>query len=185
MSSTGGGSGGLGSTTAPAAYEPQGTVTGDSQALSTSSDASQRGEWGVVAAADAHHLLKHNLSSDRKVAALEHFGSCDVRDAARDISRMGQRDLQAKFRLGELEWAHVHGNSRGVWWASGAVFTLRTITLPPCDPTPSMQSVSLHAIPPPPCNHSPSMRSHALHAISLPPCDPTPSCSVRHKHAQQ
>lgn len=46
-----------------------------------------------------HHLLKHCLSTDQKGEALAHFNTGDVKEAARDISRMGQRELQSKFRV--------------------------------------------------------------------------------------
>ena len=46
-----------------------------------------------------HHLLKHCLSSNQKVEALQQFNTTDVKEAAKDISRMGQRELQSKFKV--------------------------------------------------------------------------------------
>lgn len=46
-----------------------------------------------------HHLLKHCLAqSQRGNAALHHFHTGDPREAAKEIARMGQRELQAKFK---------------------------------------------------------------------------------------
>jgi len=46
----------------------------------------------------AHHLLKHWLSQDQRTAALAHFGTQDVKEAAKDVTKMGQKELQQKFR---------------------------------------------------------------------------------------
>ena len=46
-----------------------------------------------------HHLLRHCLNTDQRRQALQHFGSDDVREAAREIGRMGQRELQLKFKV--------------------------------------------------------------------------------------
>lgn len=56
-----------------------------------------------------HHLLKHCLSDGQKNDALVHFGTLDVKEAARDISKMGQRDLQSKFKL--VYGAATHSNN--------------------------------------------------------------------------
>lgn len=56
----------------------------------------------------SHHLLKHCLTQ-RYEEALSHFSNMDVKDAAREIGRMGQRDLQAKFRL--VYGAPTHSNN--------------------------------------------------------------------------
>ena len=47
-----------------------------------------------------HHLLKHCLSQSQRSAALQHFNTADAREAAKEIARMGQRELQAKFKVG-------------------------------------------------------------------------------------
>ena len=41
----------------------------------------------------SHHLLKHSLSDGQKEEALAHFPDLDVKEAAREISKMGQREL--------------------------------------------------------------------------------------------
>ncbi|CAL8461745.1 g1276 [Coccomyxa elongata] len=43
----------------------------------------------------SHHLLKHALP---EVDVKEHFGSIEPKEITREINRLGQRDLQAKFR---------------------------------------------------------------------------------------
>lgn len=45
-----------------------------------------------------HHLLKHCLSQSQRGAALQQFNTSDPREAAKEIARMGQRELQAKFK---------------------------------------------------------------------------------------
>jgi hypothetical protein len=46
-----------------------------------------------------HHLLRHSLSADeRGIPVLSHFGAETVADAAKQIKKMSQRDLQAKFK---------------------------------------------------------------------------------------
>ncbi|KAL4427974.1 hypothetical protein ABPG75_002063 [Micractinium tetrahymenae] len=45
-----------------------------------------------------HHLLKHCLSQSQRGTALQHFNTSDAREAAKEIARMGQRELQAKFK---------------------------------------------------------------------------------------
>ncbi|KAL4445414.1 hypothetical protein ABPG77_011239 [Micractinium sp. CCAP 211/92] len=45
-----------------------------------------------------HHLLKHCLSQSQRGSALQHFNTTDAREAAKEIARMGQRELQAKFK---------------------------------------------------------------------------------------
>ena len=66
-----------------------GLYAGGSDDLSAQLDAAQR----------THHLLKHCLSHDQRGEALLQFGTTDVREAAKEISRMGQRELQGKFRV--------------------------------------------------------------------------------------
>lgn len=56
-----------------------------------------------------HHLLKHCLSDGQRNEALDHFGTQDVKDAAREISKMGQRELQSKFKL--VYGAATHSNN--------------------------------------------------------------------------
>ena len=56
-----------------------------------------------------HHLLKHCLSDGQRTEALAHFGTLDVKDAAKDISKMGQRELQLKFKL--VYGAATHSNN--------------------------------------------------------------------------
>lgn len=46
-----------------------------------------------------HHLLRHSLSpEERGTAVLSHFGVDTVADAAKQIKKMSQRDLQARFK---------------------------------------------------------------------------------------
>lgn len=71
---------------------------------SSSGDASLEPLYGQPALAPGHeqrthHLLKHCLSNDQRGEALAHFNTADVKEAARDISRMGQRELQSKFKV--------------------------------------------------------------------------------------
>lgn len=70
-----------------------------------------------------HHLLKHCLSDGQRMEALEHFGTDDVKDAARDISKMGQRELQNKFKLVYGNTTHSNNNDwlrRKLYEAIGA-----------------------------------------------------------------
>lgn len=76
------------STEAPAALAPQPSLP-HSQQSCDSIDPSQR----------THHLLKHCLSQSQRGAALQHFNTGDAREAAKEIARMGQRELQAKFKV--------------------------------------------------------------------------------------
>ena len=46
-----------------------------------------------------HHLLRHCLNMGQKQQALAHFNAHDVKEAAKEISRMGQRELQGKFKV--------------------------------------------------------------------------------------
>lgn len=71
----------------------------------------------------AHHLLKHCLSEDQRTEALAHFGTDDVKEAAKDIARMGQRDLQSKFKLVYGTATHSNNNDwlrRKLYEAVGA-----------------------------------------------------------------
>lgn len=46
-----------------------------------------------------HHLLRHSLPTEQRGSSvLSHFGVETVSDAAKQIKKMSQRDLQAKFR---------------------------------------------------------------------------------------
>lgn len=45
-----------------------------------------------------HHLLKHCLSQSQRSTALAQFNTLDSKEAAKEIARMGQRELQAKFK---------------------------------------------------------------------------------------
>lgn len=70
-----------------------------------------------------HHLLKHCLSDGQRGEALAHFGSDDVKEAAKEISKMGQRDLQSKFRLVYGTATHSNNNDwlrRKLYEAIGA-----------------------------------------------------------------
>lgn len=60
-----------------------------------------------------HHLLKHCLSQGQRVAALQHFNTGDAREAAKEIARMGQRELQAKFKVRVLRWRGRDGPGFG------------------------------------------------------------------------
>lgn len=57
-----------------------------------------------------HHLLRHCLNLGQRQAALEHFGSGDPKEAAKEISRMGQRELQGKFKLVYGNTTHSNNN---------------------------------------------------------------------------
>lgn len=70
-----------------------------------------------------HHLLKHCLPTNNQGEAMQHFGTEDVKEAARDISRMGQRDLQGKFKLVYGSATHSNNNDwlrRKLYEAIGA-----------------------------------------------------------------
>ncbi|GAB4816633.1 hypothetical protein N2152v2_003679 [Parachlorella kessleri] len=70
-----------------------------------------------------HHLLRHCLNADQRRQALQHFGSDDVREAAREIGRMGQRELQLKFKLVYGNATHSNNNNwlrRKLYEAVGA-----------------------------------------------------------------
>ena len=72
-----------------------------------------------------HHLLKHCLSQSQRGAALQQFNTADPREAAKEIARMGQRELQAKFKVrGGREGARqpsVHVPGRRRWCLRGRV----------------------------------------------------------------
>lgn len=71
----------------------------------------------------SHHLLKHCLSNGQRVEALAHFSTDDVKEAAKEISKMGQRDLQGKFRLVYGTATHSNNNDwlrRKLYEAIGA-----------------------------------------------------------------
>jgi hypothetical protein len=71
----------------------------------------------------SHHLLKHCLSNGQRNEALLHFSTDDVKEAAKEISKMGQRDLQAKFRLVYGTATHSNNNDwlrRKLYEAIGA-----------------------------------------------------------------
>lgn len=71
-----------------------------------------------------HHLLKHQLRPEN-AQALSHFdANNDVKEASREISRMGQRDLQAKFKLVYGTQTHSNNNEwlrRKLYEAIGAL----------------------------------------------------------------
>lgn len=71
----------------------------------------------------SHHLLKHSLSDGQKEEALAHFPDLDVKEAAREISKMGQRELQTKFKLVYGTTTHSNNNDwlrRKLYEAIGA-----------------------------------------------------------------
>ncbi len=71
----------------------------------------------------SHHLLKHCLSNGQRNEALLHFATDDVKEAAKEISKMGQRDLQGKFRLVYGTATHSNNNDwlrRKLYEAIGA-----------------------------------------------------------------
>jgi len=71
----------------------------------------------------SHHLLKHCLSNGQRNEALFHFSTDDVKEAAKEISKMGQRDLQSKFRLVYGTATHSNNNDwlrRKLYEAIGA-----------------------------------------------------------------
>ena len=71
----------------------------------------------------AHHLLKHCLSDNQRTEALAHFGTDDVKEAAKEIARMGQRDLQSKFKMVYGTATHSNNNDwlrRKLYEAVGA-----------------------------------------------------------------
>ena len=71
----------------------------------------------------SHHLLKHCLSEGQRIEALAHFGTDDIKEAAKDISKMGQRDLQNKFKLVYGNATHSNNNDwlrRKLYEAIGA-----------------------------------------------------------------
>lgn len=57
-----------------------------------------------------HHLLRHCLNNGQRQEALAHFSSQDVKEAAKEISRMGQRELQCKFKLVYGNTTHSNNN---------------------------------------------------------------------------
>lgn len=74
-------------------------------------------------ASRTHHLLKHCLTDGQRLTALEQFGTNDVKEAARDISKMGQRELQNKFKLVYGNTTHSNNNDwlrRKLYEAIGA-----------------------------------------------------------------
>ena len=75
------------------------------QACGSSGEAAASGRCQQDAAEPkTHHLLKHCLSASQRGAALAHFNTGDAREAAKEIARMGQRELQAKFKVGAGCW---------------------------------------------------------------------------------
>ena len=72
----------------------------------------------------SHHLLKHCLSDGQRGGALAHFSNADdVKEAAKEISKMGQRDLQSKFKLVYGTATHSNNNDwlrRKLYEAIGA-----------------------------------------------------------------
>ena len=43
----------------------------------------------------SHHLAKHSLSSEVDVKL--HFGSTDPKEIAREVAKLGQKQLQARY----------------------------------------------------------------------------------------
>lgn len=58
----------------------------------------------------SNHLLKHCLSEGQRTAALEHFGVADIKEAAKMVSKMGQREMQQKFKLVYGTTTHSNNN---------------------------------------------------------------------------
>ena len=58
----------------------------------------------------SHQPVKHYLHESQRGSALEQFGTADVKEAARMIGKMGQRDLQAKFKLVYGQPTHSNNN---------------------------------------------------------------------------
>lgn len=80
----------------------------------------------------SHHLLKHCLSDGQRGEALAHFSSYDVKEAAKEISKMGQRDLQSKFKLVYGTATHSNNNDwlrRKLYEAIGAA-PVKIVTKP-------------------------------------------------------
>lgn len=87
-------------------------------------EASQRGSLdGDI---KTHHLLKHCLSASQRGHALQHFHTGDTREAAKEIARMGQRELQAKFKVRRGDGC----GTAGACWEAGAVGGAPSQTLP-------------------------------------------------------
>lgn len=80
-----------------AAAEPAGHSC-DSCSLASTSTEQHCSADGLDPSQRTHHLLKHCLSQSQRVTALAHFNTADPREAAKEIARMGQRELQAKFK---------------------------------------------------------------------------------------
>jgi hypothetical protein len=89
---------------------------------SSSTDVTQ---LGLLDDQRTHHLLKHCLSDGQRVDALAQFGAQDVKDAAKEISRMGQRELQSKFKVS----AGALRRWRGAGPAAAAAAALRARAL--------------------------------------------------------
>jgi hypothetical protein len=88
--------------------------------------------------AGGHHLLKHCLSDGQRVEALAHFGTDDVKEAAKEISRMGQRELQTKFKLVYGTTTHSNNNDwlrRKLYEAVGAAPVKATTKTKPRKPS--------------------------------------------------
>lgn len=84
------------------------TLDGDSNASSTT----EADTSALLDGADhrSHHLLKHCLSTGQRDGALAHFTTDDVKEAAREVSRMGQRELQARFKAVYGTTTHSNNN---------------------------------------------------------------------------
>jgi hypothetical protein len=105
---------------APPPHMPVGSL--DRSHNSSSTDMSRLGD-DPLDANRTHHLLKHCLSDGQRGEALAHFSTDDVKEAAKEISKMGQRDLQGKFRLVYGTATHSNNNDwlrRKLYEAIGA-----------------------------------------------------------------
>ena len=76
-----------------------GDSDGRSHASSCTGDAGRLADTAEQPLNKTHHLLRHCLNSGQRQEALAHFSSQDVKEAAKEISRMGQRELQGKFKV--------------------------------------------------------------------------------------
>lgn len=105
---------GSGSSTALAAAGDACLPASDSCSLaSTSTDLLHQQQQDALDAANrTHHLLKHCLSQSQRGTALAHFHTDDPREAAKEIVRMGQRELQAKFKVSPA-WQPCGAGAKG------------------------------------------------------------------------
>lgn len=105
----------------------------------------------------SHHLLKHSLSNGQRNEALLHFSTDDVKEAAKEISKMGQRDLQGKFRLVYGTATHSNNNDwlrRKLYEAIGAAPIKATTKAKPRKATTSSKPKKMTAPVDPLCHAS-------------------------------